>query len=881
MSNILSLLIERIEYDQYERLIEEGKDPSELLHYKFQYIPSEVIDKVISIDPTKKKSYSQWLLSKWKEERPIILNGLQDGDIEKLFQHYKNHNDLQIKDCPSVEVGLRKFVPKEDSVLTKSSKPMTYVENLGREVDSSLANDFDIVYNDGEWVIAVPNTYEAECKLGENMRWCTANCYGNGEGYYDNYLSKGGKYYVNFDMTRPEQAKGKDYPFTRYQFHFESNQFMDKDDDPVELDEIGMPEGAKEYYAEEGYDTDQFENLEARIERYDNQRWGCRYQINDDLYLCIAYDDDYEFTEPDAETDFYVFGNDDDRDPISWDEVPNPHLNEGVVLHKEDNFIILKKKYGEENSVVCLYNFQEDSRIGYRNWHAKSFNQYIMLPNNMGIFGVDTDEQFAVLSPDIEESCDRMKVKSCEKMFVNEQCTKAYSAENEECIFVETVSDGHHSLFNISISPTMGDDLICVVYKDTPINGEYFTINEQGLVEGEFRSYRVYDESEYEEGGEVMNYDLEAKLPTNDYLISMTFDSDKTRKYNILKKGSNQPLINFWFNEYVGYANNLYGIKMFDKITRTAKVGFFAMLNGEQVGRWYDGYQGLDKENGIIYGQIGNARFGSKEEVDIINGEQCRVMASFTDVVSRKAVNNKVVILDKDGVTTRVYDYIENKFYFPELGGFLRIDQYEHPYLFACNINGTEERVLFDLSSQKLLVRNIKKFVKFSRYNTNYMKLVKMNGKCNVFDINKQVEMLPNDVDEITGMNQYTNILIYAINGKYYPLNYKSGNIVINPNGIGVPTYVNDSEKIYCSSENYDIWFILDNGLDKYKFWKWQNRNQYNDYGTNFDPQTTPQEVLNMYNLIFNQQESIKNNFKAFMKRIDEVSKLRINDIID
>ena len=121
----------------------------------------------------------------------------------------------------------------------------------------------------------------------------------------------------------------------------------------------------------------------------------------------------------------------------------------------------------------------------------------------------------------------------------------------------------------------------------------------------------------------------------------------------------------------------------------------------------------------------------------------------------------------------------------------------------------------------------------------------------------------------------------YAINGKYYPLNYKSGNIVINPNGIGVPTYVNDSEKIYCSSENYDIWFVPDNGLDNYKFYKWQNRNQYNDYGTNFDPQTTPQEVLNMYNLIFNQQESIKNNFKRFMKRIDEASKLRINDIID
>ena len=65
MSKLLNFIIESIEYD---RLIEEGKDPVEVLHYKFQNIPSEIIDDVIAIDPTKKKSYSQWLLSKWDEK---------------------------------------------------------------------------------------------------------------------------------------------------------------------------------------------------------------------------------------------------------------------------------------------------------------------------------------------------------------------------------------------------------------------------------------------------------------------------------------------------------------------------------------------------------------------------------------------------------------------------------------------------------------------------------------------------------------------------------------------------------------------------------------------------------------------------------------------
>ena len=870
MYNLLKEILERVEY---ERLIEEGKDPVEVLHYKFQHIPAEIIDDVIAIDPTKKKSYSQWLLSKWDDEKDTIVNGLKSGRIAKLFQHYKEHNDIQIKDCPSVEEGLRMFVPEEDTVLTKSDKPKTYIENLGTEVDSSLANDFDIVYNDGDWIIAVPNTYEAECKLGENMRWCTANHFGNGESYYNNYLSEGGKYYVNFDMTKPENAKGKDYPFTRYQFHFESNQFMDKDDNPVELDSIGIPDGAKEYYSDEGYDTDEFENLEARMDRYDEQRLGCSWRINDDLLLNIAYDDDFQFQEPDENTDYYVYDENDERDPICWDEVPNPNAvgEENVILVNESELVILKKKYGEDNAVIVLT--RSISGIGWREWEATTLNQYITLPNNLGVFGINTEKCFTVISPEINESCERLKVESCENMFVNKQCTNVYDAENEENIFVETVSDGYHSLFNISISPTMGDDLICVVYKDIPANGEYFTINEKGLVEGEFRSYRVYDESEYEDN-DSPQYDLEDKLPTGDYLISVALNFGNKREYNILKKGSQYPLIEPWFDEYIGYTKDLYGIK------KQEKIGFFNVISGQQIGRWYDNYSGLDQEKGVIVGKIGNSKFGSQEQVDIINGNQGAVTATFHDIVSRKAANNKVVVLGNDG-STRVFDYVENKFYFPELGGFLRVDQYEHPYLFLCGIGDTEEKALFDLSSLNILSRGIKSVHQFNRYDKNFLRLNKLNGKCNAFDVNKQVEMLQNDVDDITGINVYTHILIYVVNGKCYPLNYETSNIMINPNGIGVPTFVNDSDRIYCSGENYNIYFVPNNGLDSYKFYSWQNKNSYNDYGTNFDPKHTPQEVLNMYNLIFGQQESITRNFKDYVKRINEAMKYRYNDLID
>ena len=246
MLNLYNILLVQVDC---ERLIAEGKDPVEVLHYKFQDVPSEVIDKVIEIDPTKKKSYAQWLLGKYKDESELIDKCLKNGKIEKLFDYYKNHNEIQIKDCPSVKYGIENYVQEEDTVLDKSSEPETYIKNQNRYVDSELANDFDIVFNKDNWLIAVPHTYEAAGKLGENTRWCTTGCYGD-DRYYENYLRQGGEYYVNFDLSRHEKLKDKEYPYKRYQFHFESNQFMDSHDDPVDEDTCGIPQSAIDFYQE-------------------------------------------------------------------------------------------------------------------------------------------------------------------------------------------------------------------------------------------------------------------------------------------------------------------------------------------------------------------------------------------------------------------------------------------------------------------------------------------------------------------------------------------------------------------------------------------------------------------------------------------------------
>jgi hypothetical protein len=73
-----------------------------------------------------------------------------------------------------------------------------------------------LIYNDPQIKVVVPLTREASCYFGTNTRWCTAAKQNNMFGSYNN---QGPLYIV---LIKPENA--------RYQFHWESNQFMDERD---------------------------------------------------------------------------------------------------------------------------------------------------------------------------------------------------------------------------------------------------------------------------------------------------------------------------------------------------------------------------------------------------------------------------------------------------------------------------------------------------------------------------------------------------------------------------------------------------------------------------------------------------------------------------
>lgn len=86
------------------------------------------------------------------------------------------------------------------------------------------------------WEVWVPNTYEASCKLGQGTEWCTATT--STRDYFDSYTNDG-KLYININKSTGD----------KYQFHFESESFMDADDEEIEIEDFFLynPSLAKFY----------------------------------------------------------------------------------------------------------------------------------------------------------------------------------------------------------------------------------------------------------------------------------------------------------------------------------------------------------------------------------------------------------------------------------------------------------------------------------------------------------------------------------------------------------------------------------------------------------------------------------------------------------
>ena len=152
---------------------------------------------------------------------------------------------LKVGDIPELKKALNTYNINKSQITT----PINEIGSLSDLITiiSNYTDDFkatrqlskgeqtlEKVYEDADWVVYIPHTYEASRKIGGDTSWCTASS----DDRYFNMYTKDGPLYVNI-----RKSDGK-----KFQFHFPTRQFMDSEDYPININEINLSKGIIKFY---------------------------------------------------------------------------------------------------------------------------------------------------------------------------------------------------------------------------------------------------------------------------------------------------------------------------------------------------------------------------------------------------------------------------------------------------------------------------------------------------------------------------------------------------------------------------------------------------------------------------------------------------------
>ena len=207
---------------------------------QYPKIDEQTFMKLIKLDPTYKPNVdSVGTYGKW------ILNLFNKGNLKNLghVTDVLNRFEDSKKQLINKDIGKYKSIEEVESMLNdeNSYKETTHRQDVRerqkQRKESDIEKEADKVYEDSKWVVYVPKTYSASCKLGQGTKWCTATT--ETSDYYDSY-SIDGKLYIIINRQNPQE---------KYQFHFETHSFMDGDDEEINLAQfMGNNDGLSKFF---------------------------------------------------------------------------------------------------------------------------------------------------------------------------------------------------------------------------------------------------------------------------------------------------------------------------------------------------------------------------------------------------------------------------------------------------------------------------------------------------------------------------------------------------------------------------------------------------------------------------------------------------------
>ena len=190
-------------------------------------IDKDTFLKLISLDPTYEKDsdkmgiYGKWILTLYKR------SGIKEDDYYKVTEYLdefdKIKNNLKDKDINRIKsLPDLKDIIGTDVELSDRQK-LRQKQKSVRDIKNNLGDEAELLFDGDDWEIWQPLTERASCALGQGTEWCTAST--GDRNYFETYNEEG-PLFININKSNPEK---------KYQFHFQSSQFMDIDDREINL----------------------------------------------------------------------------------------------------------------------------------------------------------------------------------------------------------------------------------------------------------------------------------------------------------------------------------------------------------------------------------------------------------------------------------------------------------------------------------------------------------------------------------------------------------------------------------------------------------------------------------------------------------------------
>lgn len=207
-------------YEGYQAIFE-GATLDEIYDKYYSNFDKDEFMEINKSDPTskggkRKGKFLPWLLNLRKAGNLKLEDLYKANEYLEIFSKYRQK--LKENDIMKINSLSELFDIVKPAIENKESDELKSKKALEKEIKE---NESEKIYENDEVLILVPKTHRAACLYGSNTQWCTASK--DSDRYFNQYSSEGPLYIV-IDKVNNE----------KYQFHAESEQYMDENDSEIE-----------------------------------------------------------------------------------------------------------------------------------------------------------------------------------------------------------------------------------------------------------------------------------------------------------------------------------------------------------------------------------------------------------------------------------------------------------------------------------------------------------------------------------------------------------------------------------------------------------------------------------------------------------------------